>query len=350
MRKYSLLFLWCLIIAIIIVFLYHRILPTYLVADDYEWWRVVIGLDFIDSFRLFFPFELGGIELNTYYRPVVGWILWLITVVLPTSPITFHLTSLIFHYINALLVGVIALRSFGHVKAALLASLLFAVFPFHSEAVNYIMYNTVMTTFYLLSFISVIRYSRTRSIMWAGIACVTFLLALMSFDSAMTLPLTAILFLLIYQRINLKMFHRQYKYFLLSLFFVFCVYFIIRSIVMHTANPYASTGYMNASFAINNVFKLYCGILVILFTLRIFAKKLFRTFVIKEHIFWFYCILLGLLFLPTFYIPTQERHLYLPSIAFILVLSSFMISLDERLKNANQPIRIILWATIACII
>lgn len=353
MRKYNIKFifplkfslLWISTIAVLIFFLYHRTLYMYLVADDYEWWRVVRNLDIINSLRLFIP-AFGWIE----YRPVVGWILWFNTVIFSMSPLSFHLTSLFFHYIDTLLVGVVAWYSFRKRRAAFLTSLFFAVFPFHAEAVNYIMYNPVMMMFFLLSLISTMRYSRKRSVVWAGIACLTYLLGLFSLESAVTLPIGAFLFLFIIKRIPLRTIYRQNRYFLITLIFIFLVYFISRIIISHKINPYSFTGYMNESFAINNVFWLYLGICTSLVFLRFCARNIFQFFIIKERIFWFYILLIGVLFLPTFYIPTQERHLYLSSFAFVLAACCVVMSLDERLSKKSKFMRSTLWAGIVCMV
>ena len=107
---------------------------------------------------------------------------------------------------------------------------------------------------------------------------------------------------------------------------------------------------MNASFFVNNAFRLYLEIFILLLFLRFFAKNIFQFFVTKAHVFWFYCMLLGILFLPTFYIPTQERHLYLPSFAFVLTVCTVIVSINARLSKRKQSMKKPFWITIAVVL
>lgn len=334
------------------LFLYFRTLNGYFISDDYEWWKLVRGLDFWGSFRLFLPSDFGGIGLLSYYRPIVGWTIWLDTVPFKMTPLAFHLTTLAFHIFNTTLVGILGYYLFKrNYKVALIASILFSVFPFHSEAVIYSVggrYNVVMTTFYLLAFLFVVRYQLSKKIIWAFWACFAFFLSLLSLDSAVTLPLVTFGFILVTNSFQWKETLNRYKYFLSSLLFTFFLYFFIRSFTLQTLNPYSLTGYMN-SFTISRVFQLYIGgFLVAVFT-RLFilkSRRLFRN----EKLIWFLFILVGILFLPIAYIPTQERHLYLPSFAFVLCLSGIAISIYGWLQKKELKFKIAFWALFLFII
>jgi len=351
MKKYSL--LWIIVLVIITLFLYHGILYSYPVSDEYVYWKYFKGSDFLNSLRIFLPPELGGYVGDVYYRPVVSWTKWLDSVVFSFKPLYFRLASLFFHSINIVLIGLLAFYSFRNKKAVVLASILFSVFPFHSEAVIYSWGgrdNVIVTIFYLLSFFGVIRFVETKKIIWIVTTCTTFLLALMTHESAVTLPVSIFLFLFVHEKLTIKKIYIRYKYFFLLFFFVFLFYFIIRSIVLSSINPYSLVDYMSRSFTINNVFRLYSITLAFLLILRFFAKSMFKIFSTKEHIFWFYWIVLGVLFLPTFYIPTQERHLYLPSFAFVLAVCSILMSLDIGFSKKNPWMRKIFWASTLCVI
>lgn len=331
-------FLWILGTFAIILFLYHRILSAYLVADEYAHWKTVRNLDFINSFRLFLPSEFGGVGEDVYYRPVgQWWPAWFNTVVLPMKPFFFHLTTLIIHWLNTLFVGLLALQFFKNKKSVFLASLLFAVFPFHSEAVIYSVggrENVIATFFYMLSLLQVMFFAKTNNKYWYLGICATYMLALMSTESAATLPLAVFLFFYVYQKLSIKTIINHHWYLFLSLIGVFILYFIIRSMVLHSINPYELTGYMNASFTVNNVFRLYIGMLLGCISVRLVTGNRIRFLSRRENIFWFYVLLIGILFLPTFYIPTQERHLYLPSFAFVLAEVSVFLMIKDQVANS----------------
>lgn len=335
------------------LFLYFRTLNGYFISDGYEWWKLVRGLDFLGSFRLFLPSDFGGIGLLSYYRPIVGWTIWLDTVPFKMTPLAFHLTTLAFHIFNTTLVGILGYYLFKrNYKAALIASILFSVFPFHSEAVIYSVggrYNVVMTTFYLLSFLAIVRYHESRKLRWACLACLTFLLGLLSLESAVTLPISALCFLVIFSPAGFKKTIRSYRYFLFALVGVFLFYFSLRSFTLHTLNPYSLTGYMNER-VFSRVLQLYLGVFLVLVLIHLLVGRLHKIFGSREKLLWFLFVLTGILFLPTVYIPTQERHLYLPSFASVLFLSGLIISIDEWLIRMKSRFRIGFWCSILLII
>ncbi|MBN2492332.1 MAG: glycosyltransferase family 39 protein [Planctomycetes bacterium] len=80
------------------------------------------------------------------------------------NPTGFHLTNLLFHALNTLLVFQLGRALVGRRSAALVAAVLFAVHPIHTESVSWIAGRTdvIAATFFLGAFWSYVRYRRTR--------------------------------------------------------------------------------------------------------------------------------------------------------------------------------------------
>jgi len=127
------------------------------------------------------------------------------------SPTVFHGVSLVFHVVATLLVyaivyklagGTTPLRAWGLATAA---AVLFALHPIHSEAVDWAsaLPELGCAVFYLLAFLSYLlaitpNYYRLRSYgLWVA-SCVSFILAMLWKEMALTLPLVIVFHALLY--------------------------------------------------------------------------------------------------------------------------------------------------------
>ncbi len=157
-------------------------------------WDDLILLDrkirFYESARdvLFEPSGLPGLRV---YRPLTFGSYWLDQLMWVRDPLGFHLTCVLLHALNCALVYALgcALR-FGPAPA-LLAALVFAVHPVHSEAVTWVACRAdlLVTTFAILAVLAFLRYCRRDG--WAtlaGIAVCTFG-AIASKETGIALPL-----------------------------------------------------------------------------------------------------------------------------------------------------------------
>ena len=111
------------------------------------------------------------------------------------GPFGFHLTNIIIHSANVLLVFTLIRRLSDDVVSATLAALIFAVHPMHTDAVTYISgrRDLLFSFFYLLAFHTYITYYRSRKSVQAAAYFSLFLilwaLSLMSKEMAASLPL-----------------------------------------------------------------------------------------------------------------------------------------------------------------
>ncbi len=138
-----------------------------------------------------FPRDLA----SHYYRPLQALTYLLDYQLWGLAPLGFHLTNTLLHAgVALLLYGLISLvvRS---PRAALLAALLFAVHPIHTEAVTYISGRSdpLSALFLLASLVCFLQGDRARFTTWRGLSLAAFALALLAREAAMALVLLVVL-------------------------------------------------------------------------------------------------------------------------------------------------------------
>jgi hypothetical protein len=117
-------------------------------------------------------------------------------------PFGFHLTSILFHLANTLLVFLLIHRLAGEISVAILGALIFAIHPIQADAVTYISgrRDVLFSLFYLASFHFYLtyrrlvgdaqkqRYYRARRYLYLGLFLLAWALSLLSKEMAASLP------------------------------------------------------------------------------------------------------------------------------------------------------------------
>lgn len=137
-----------------------------------------------------------------YYRPIFTSSLALDYAIWGERPAGFHITNILLHAGATVAVYSLGLLLLRNVTAAFAAGLLFAVHPVHTEAVAWISGRNEMlaAVFMLTSFSFYLRYtedSRNRSL---ALSLLLFFLALLSKETAVTLPVVVMLYELICEK------------------------------------------------------------------------------------------------------------------------------------------------------
>jgi len=114
------------------------------------------------------PFAIGvqGLDNPTgYYRPVSLISMWISSSLDEPSPFPYHLTNVLLHVINSLLLFQLLNLVLPPGGGPLLGGLLFAVHPVHSESVAFVSGRTdlLATLFALLTVLLWIRYGQPES-------------------------------------------------------------------------------------------------------------------------------------------------------------------------------------------
>ena len=142
------------------------------------------------------------------------------------NPVAYHVTNLIFHIFNSILIFWLILLISRKEYIAFLTSLLFAIHPLHVESVAWISErkDLLYSMFYLLSIICYLYYIRGRKRCYY-LSIFFFFLSLLSKPMAITLPFVLLLFdYLENRRFNVRIFLEKTPFFALS--FLFFVIFI----------------------------------------------------------------------------------------------------------------------------
>ena len=107
------------------------------------------------------------------------------------NPTGFHVTNIIIHAANTILVLYLVRRFTGELLPGVLAAMIFAVHPIQTDAVTYISgrRDILFTLFYLTSFTVYLSHRKSRSITSFALFILLWGLSLMSKEMAVTLPL-----------------------------------------------------------------------------------------------------------------------------------------------------------------
>jgi protein O-mannosyl-transferase len=137
-------------------------------------------------------FKLSNIPaaLTASYRPLRDISFMFDFAVWGEKPFGFHLTNILIHAANAILVFVIVRRLTGVVETAAIAALIFVAHPLQPDAVTYVSgrRDVLFSFFYLGSFYSYLRYHRSRSRIHLILFIACWVLGLMSKEMAATVP------------------------------------------------------------------------------------------------------------------------------------------------------------------
>jgi tetratricopeptide (TPR) repeat protein len=137
-----------------------------------------------------------GVETPKYYRPLMNVAYLLCYQVFGPHPFGFHLVNVVLHMVVVCAVFLLTKRMFQDRNLALMAAVLFAIHPIHTEAIAWIaaLPDMQLSLFYLLTFWFFLagarpggRFSYFAQLAMAG----SFLLAIFSKEQAVTLPLLA---------------------------------------------------------------------------------------------------------------------------------------------------------------
>ena len=141
-------------------------------------------------------FTVGVTTTWDFFQPVKLFGYALIYRFWELNPAGYHLTSYVFHIINGVLVFWLLMKiTRSNLFVSFAAATLFAIHPMRVESVAWAseLKDVLYVFFYVLAFISFIKYRRSRSKRYYGLCLVLAALSLMSKPTAATFPLLMIL-------------------------------------------------------------------------------------------------------------------------------------------------------------
>lgn len=333
------------LIGVVTLITYANSLTNMFVMDDFI---VIVKNDFVKTWKNFPAIFTGGYITSPLqakylgmssigsgeitYRPLVTISYFIDYAVWKLNPFGYHLTNLLLHILNAVLFYLFINLIAKNKKIALCASLLFALHPVNTEAVNCIAFREDLLAFLflILSFIFYIKlgsYKGTKRFYCYLASVAAYLLALFSKEIAIILPFLFILydyFFVSKDRIK-NIFHSikaRYAGYILAALLYLCIWFLFR---IYTNEPLAQFPYQGGNF--------YTNILTMLRVITIYA---------------------GWLFLPVNIHPTLPdmrlvaRSIASPEALFSLIIPAAIFIIAVKIRNRSKEISFgIFWFFIA---
>jgi len=174
--------------------LYLNILPNSFIFDDWQQLFENPYLRQADGLKRIFTTNVWAFEdkLTAYYRPLMHVTFFAALRWFGYNPAGYHVLSILLHAVCSLLVYALVKRRAGDGRVALVAALLFAVHPVHTENVNWISaYPDLQVTLFVL--LGWLLYLKIERPWWRAVAVgACFFLALLAKEIAVVLPVVII--------------------------------------------------------------------------------------------------------------------------------------------------------------
>lgn len=339
-------------LTLISALVFFRSLSIYFVGDN---------LDHIDSAWQ----SLTDLSFH-YFRPLSVFTLIIDKFFWEYDFTGYHLTNLILHTTNTLLVYALAKHFFNTRSIAFVSALLFLLHPIHSSSIYWISgrADMICTGFYLAGLIFFISYKKSESkrAMLYSIAC--YLLALLSKEMAISFPLVISVFVMIFgfdkgQRIRdaIRMTWPFWALTAVYLTFRFATagasiltgnvhtnidpFILLKNTAAFLGLLVIPGGHIEIGIFLNSNPLVFLALSIIVIVFLILFAKLFAKQ--KELLFFSFFVLLAIL--PVIRL-TMRWYLYLPSVGFCLGLGY----LFWKLKNLNGHYKKIAYFLLAVIV
>jgi tetratricopeptide (TPR) repeat protein len=180
------------------------------------------------------------------------------------NPFAYHLTNLILHLMNGLLVFWLIWMLKGGVLTSLVVSLLFGIHPLHVESVAWISErkDLLCSFFFLGSLIVYLTYLKTRGRRFYFLSLFLFLLSLLSKSMAVTLPLVLVLCdYRLNRKFDRKSLIEKIPFLVMAFIFVIIASFALRSSGM--VDPKSSLSFFKNIFIMSEVLTSYFSKLIL---------------------------------------------------------------------------------------
>ncbi len=241
-----------LVVAAVAFIIYANSLSNQFVFDDDS---VVLGdqtITQLSNIPKFFTGELGFHKvIGSYYRPIVSTTYAIDYYLWKHDPYGYHLTNVIMHVINSVLFCVLLLFMFRREQsvfksyAVLIAGLIFAVHPIHTEVVAWVSGRTdgIACTFFFAAFIFYFKYSDELKGKYFFLTLFMYFLALLSKEMAISLPVIIILYDLVINRADFKAILNKRKWMYASLIVLSFLFMLLRWYALRNVVPRESYMY-----------------------------------------------------------------------------------------------------------
>ena len=352
------------LITVLPVLIYLNSLGNTFVYDDY---LTITNNHFIRERRYlsaFFSQKYFAISNELTYRPVVTLSYFVDYAIWQLQPWGYHLTNLVIHTLNVYLVYFAVYRLFKNRITAFISCLLFSIHPIFSEAINAVSYreDLLSASFLLVAFILFIQYNKSTNrryfIIWYALSLLTYLLAMLSKETAVVLPFLILSYNLIFQKNHILNFYNRIRrlaanyagYIAIGGFYLFLRFYLFHNPGESVRYPGNSVfvnfimmtkvlGYyvkllfipapLNADYIVPLTFSpadaaFIISIILLIITAILLVKKCRLSSIWTFSTIWFFVTLLPVLNIIPINNIMAERYLYIPGIGFTMLFGSIL--------------------------
>ncbi len=237
--------------ALWLIFLFSSIvvfgtsIDNFFASDDFHW--LTIARDTSFNWQIFLT-NYEGHHLGGSYNPLLVLIFKFFYNLFYTNYFGYHLISIIIHASNGFLVYLLARKIFELVdikhfkKLAILAGYLFLLYPIHVEVISWLAAWTHLwvTFFYLLALINYFSFRQSKAIKKFIYSLVFFILALLTKEIAISLPLVILIWEIYFysrnKKLNIKSYYYLPTYFVILALFLWLRYLAIGLVFGYYSN------------------------------------------------------------------------------------------------------------------
>ena len=314
-------------------------------------------------------------DYGVLYRPLKSILITVTYHIWGLNKFGYHLNGFLLHFFSTVLVFFISCKLFKRKNLAFLTSIIFAVHPIHIERVTGVTagFDLLGIVFYLLSFFLYLKFKEAKNKRFFYFSLFTFILALLSSEEAISLPLIVLIYEITFNYDNIKkIFNKSSVRHLLKkigiYFLILIFYLIVRFLVLgHVArrSTYVAGSFYSTMLTMSRViikyirllifpinlslndtmpfstsifdFRVILSLIVIFFVLFYAFRQLSKKKLISFAIFWFFITLIPFYNVVPIITLYQERYLYLPSFSVCIIFSLLFFNL----KKASKALAII---------
>ena len=200
------------LILVLNLFLYRQSLSFSFISDDFFY----LGLNFTDIFTI----KPG----SYHYIPIFWSFIFFLKSVFGLNEFIFHLSAVIAHLTNIILLYYLSKRLLKSAKLALISSLLFSIFFSQYEVVFWVtgLSTSIMVMFFLLSFLSFIKYLNTHKRIYGLLFIILSILSVLTHEYALGLY-PGIIFYWLFLKKKSK---EAFPYIIISIISVLFIFFL----------------------------------------------------------------------------------------------------------------------------
>ena len=350
---------------------YFNIFDNEFVWDDHIFILENSDIRSFSNLPLFFKEDMDGL-----YRPLRTAYYTFIYSIAGKNELIYHVNGIFLHIIISILIYFVIFEIVQKRNISLVAALIFSAHPIHTGRVTNITasFDMIGILFMLLSFYLYVKYAKTEKRKFFLLSSLSFLIAVFSSEEAITLPLLVILYEFTFnrERFTKKTSKNNILKNYVPLFAIALFYLIIRFNVLGFSGrqeTYLAGTFVLTMFTMLKVYINYIWILIypinltlfhdikpatsffnfeVLISLLFLMGIFFLTIRYRKHkllffsVFWFFITLIPASNILPLQVFMAERYLYIPSIAFALLISYSLFNLKLNFVKTTLLKKIII--------